>query len=102
MRANLTAFFEDVDIFGGKRGAAGGAGGFVVLLDKVGEMERASQAGGAGADDQDVGLKSFALCGHRFISLAEHTVAGGAAPATRAFCIDVKGKGLREKGFVIV
>jgi hypothetical protein len=51
-----------------------------VLLDQVGEMERAGQSSGAGADDQDIGLKSFALYGHRFISLAEHT--GAVLPRT--------------------
>jgi hypothetical protein len=35
-------------------------------------MEGAGQSGRSGADDQDIGLKSFALYGHRFISLAEH------------------------------
>ena len=43
-----------------------------MLLNEVGEMEGAGQSCGAGADDQDIGLKSFALYGHRVISLAEH------------------------------
>jgi hypothetical protein len=47
-----------------------------VFLNEVGEVEGAGQSGGAGADDQDIGLKSFALYGHRFISLAERTGAG--------------------------
>ncbi len=51
MRADLAALLEDVDIFGGQRGATGGAGGFVVLLDEAGEMEGTGQAGGAGTDD---------------------------------------------------
>ena len=70
--ADLPAFFEDVDIFGGKRGHTEGAGGFVVLLDEFGEMERRPSRGGARADDEDVGLKLFALCGHWSSSLAEH------------------------------
>ena len=67
VRSDLAPLLEDVDIFRGKCGAAGGSGGFVVLLDKVGEMEGAGQAGGTGANDQDVCLKSLALFGHRFL-----------------------------------
>jgi hypothetical protein len=36
-------------------------------------MEGAGQARRASADDQDVGLKLFALYSHRFFSLAERT-----------------------------
>jgi hypothetical protein len=35
-------------------------------------MQGAGQPSGTGAYDQDVGLKLFALWGHRFFSLAEH------------------------------
>jgi hypothetical protein len=42
-----------------------------MFLDEVGKMQGAGQAGGTGADDQDVSLKLFALYGHRLFSLAE-------------------------------
>jgi hypothetical protein len=71
MRANFPAFFEDVDIFGGKRRPTGRVGGSVVILDEIGKMEGAGQAGGSGTDDQNIGLKSFALYSHWFFSLAE-------------------------------
>ena len=58
VRADFAAFFEDVDIFGGERGLGAGV---VVLLDEIGEMQGAGEAGGACADDQDVGFELFAL-----------------------------------------
>ena len=61
MGADFAAFFEDVDVFGGKFGLGAG---FVVFLDEVGEMESAGETGGACADDQDVGFELFALDGH--------------------------------------
>jgi hypothetical protein len=42
-------------------------------------MEGAGQTGGAGANDQDVGFELFALCGHRFFSLAERANGAGCA-----------------------
>ncbi len=65
MRPDLAAFFEDIDIFRGKRRATGNASGIIVLLDKVGEMQCARQTGWSGADDQDIGLKLFALWSSR-------------------------------------
>ena len=35
-----------------------------MLFDEVGEMQGAGKAGGACADDQDVGFELFALDGH--------------------------------------
>ena len=61
MGADFAAFFEDVDIFGGELRVGAG---FVVLFDEVGEMQRAGQACGSGADDQNVGFELFALNGH--------------------------------------
>ena len=58
--ANFAAFFEDVDIFSGELGL--GAAG-VVLLDEIGEMQRAAQSGGPCADDQYIGFELFALDG---------------------------------------
>ena len=61
MGADFSSLFEDVDIFGGElRIRVGG----VVFLDEVGEVERAGQACGSGADDEDVGFELFALNGH--------------------------------------
>ena len=56
--ADFAAFFEDVDIFGGelRLGAR-----VVVFFDEIGEMQGAGEAGGACADDQDVGFELFAL-----------------------------------------
>jgi hypothetical protein len=39
-----------------------------VLLDQIGQMQRASEARGACADDQDVCFELFALDGHVFLS----------------------------------
>ena len=60
MRADFARFFEDVDIFRGKRG---GFFRFRVLFDQIGEMQRAGKAAGAGADDEDIGFEGFALDG---------------------------------------
>jgi hypothetical protein len=38
-----------------------------VFLDEIGEMQGAREAGGASADDQDVGFELFALDGHELI-----------------------------------
>ena len=61
MRADLPRFFEDIDIFGGKRGGFFLRG---VALDQVRKMERAGKPGGPGADDQNVRFKLFALNSH--------------------------------------
>ena len=57
VRAELAAFFEDVDIFGGEFGFAAG---FVVRANQTREMERAGEAGRASAYDQDIGVELFA------------------------------------------
>ena len=61
MRADFAGLFEDVDIFGGKRGSFARGG---VFLNQVGEMQRAGEAAGAGADDEDVGFELFAFDWH--------------------------------------
>ena len=40
-----------------------------MLLDEIGEMQGAGEAGGACADDQDVGFELFALDGHGLCNL---------------------------------
>jgi hypothetical protein len=60
-------------------------------------MEGAGQSGGSGADDQDIGLKSFALYGHRFISLAEHAN-WMLAPRHPGVLYRCENKGVEEKG----
>ena len=62
MRADFAGLFEDVDIFGGERGSL--CSRCVVLLNQVGEMQRAGEARGACADDQDVGFELFAFDWH--------------------------------------
>jgi hypothetical protein len=64
--ADFAAFFEDVDIFGGELRLGAGV---VVLLDEIGEMQGTGEAGGACADDQDVGFELFALDGHSLCNL---------------------------------
>ena len=61
MRAYLPRLFEDIDIFGRKRGRF-----FLrsMLVNQVREMERAGKPRRPGAHDQDVRLKFFALRGH--------------------------------------
>jgi hypothetical protein len=39
-----------------------------VFLDEVGEMESAREAGGACADDEDIGFELFTLDGHWLLS----------------------------------
>ena len=51
VRADFAGLFEDVDIFGGKLGRFFRSG---VLLDQVGEMQRAGKPGRARADDQNI------------------------------------------------
>ncbi len=58
MSADFATFFEDVDIFGGEFGLRAGV---VVLLDEIGEVERAGETCGASADDENVGFELFAL-----------------------------------------
>ena len=58
MRADFTAFFQDVDIFCGERWRFFR---FRVLFDQIGQVQGASQAAGTSADDQDIGLELFAL-----------------------------------------
>ena len=41
------------------------------FLDEIGEMQGAGEAGGACADDQDVGFELFALDGHRLSNLSK-------------------------------
>ncbi len=61
MRADFAAFFEDVNIFGGKRGSFIRGG---VFFEKIGEMQGAGQAGGACAHDQYICFELFAFDGH--------------------------------------
>ena len=63
VRADFAAFFQDVDILGGKLGLCAG---FVVLLNEIREVQRAGKPGGSGADDQDIGFELFALRDHRY------------------------------------
>src|SRR2546422_35155 len=69
MRADFAAFFEDVDIFSGKRRFSAGC---IVLLEEVGQVKRAGKTGRPGPDDQHVGFELFALYAHRAI-LAKRT-----------------------------
>src|SRR5229473_7317126 len=64
MRANFAAFFEDVDIFSGKRRLSAGC---IVLLEEVAQMERAGKTGRPGSNDQHVGFELFALDSHAAI-----------------------------------
>ena len=61
MGADFSSLFEDVDIFGGEFRLRTR---FVVLLDEVGEVQRAGQPCGSGADDQHIGFELFTLDGH--------------------------------------
>ncbi len=64
MGADFAGLFEDVDIFRGERGRflCG-----VVLVDQIGKVQRAGKAARAGADDENVCVEAFTLCGHWFI-----------------------------------
>ncbi len=64
VRADFTAFFEDVDVFRGELGLRAGG---VVLFDEIGKVERAGEAGRASADDEDIGFQLFAYDGHGLI-----------------------------------
>ena len=64
VRAEFASFLEHVDIFGGERGSLARGG---VLLNQVGEVQRAGEASGACADDEDVGFELFAFDWHAFI-----------------------------------
>ena len=55
MSADLASLFEDVDIFGGKRGGFTPGG---VLLDQVGQMQRAGKPRRSGTDDQYVRFRA--------------------------------------------
>ena len=65
VRADLTAFLEDVDALRRKLRAAGRLrSGLVVFLDEIRQVQRASQPRRPRADDQYVRLELFALRGH--------------------------------------
>jgi hypothetical protein len=68
MRSDFAALFENVDIFGGELGLGAGV---VVFLNEIGEMQGAGEAGGACADDQDVGFELFALGSHRSLNFSK-------------------------------
>ena len=61
MRANFAAFFEDVNALGGKLGLCAGS---VVLLDELGEVQRARKAGRPRANDEDIPFELFPLDAH--------------------------------------
>ncbi len=61
MRSELAGFLEDINIFCGKRGSLARGG---VLLNQVGEVQRACEASWACADDEDVGFELFAFDWH--------------------------------------
>ena len=61
VRAEFAGFFEHVNIFGGERGSFARGG---VLFDQIREMQRAGEAGGACADDQNIGFELFAFDWH--------------------------------------
>src|SRR6266568_546298 len=64
MRADFAPFFEDVDIFSGKRRFSAG---FVVFLDEVGQVQRAGKARRPRPDDENIGFELLALYAHRAI-----------------------------------
>jgi hypothetical protein len=64
VRPNLAALLQNLNIFRGKLGLSARR---VVLLDQVRQMQRARQSRRPRADDENVGLKLFALDGHVFI-----------------------------------
>ena len=61
VRAELAGFLEHVDIFGGERGSFARGG---VLLNQVGEVQRAREASWASADDEDVGFELLSFDWH--------------------------------------
>ena len=64
VRADFAAFFEHINIFSRERGL--GAAG-IVLLDEIGEMQRAAQSGRPCANDQYIRFELFSLDAHEFI-----------------------------------
>ena len=68
MRANFAGLFQHVNIFGGERGGFVGLG---VLLNQIREVQRASEACRACANDQNVRFELFAFDGHGVIRRPE-------------------------------
>jgi len=63
MRSNLAPLLQNVNIF---RGKLGFSARHIVFLEKVRQMQRASQPCRPRANDQYICFELFALCGHDF------------------------------------
>src|SRR5579863_558315 len=61
MRADFTGLLEHVDVFRGERRRLLSR---VVPFDEIRKMERAGQAAGPGANNQNVRVEAFAFEGH--------------------------------------
>src|SRR5271170_4077233 len=70
MGAEFARLFEDVDIFGRKRGRFFC---FAVFFDEIGEMKSAGKTGGSRANDQNIRVQPFTLDCHARI-LAERKI----------------------------
>ena len=64
MRAQLARLFQNVDIFGGKRGLRAG---FVVAADEPREMQGAGEARGSRAHDEHIRVEPLAFASHAAI-----------------------------------
>ena len=92
MRPNFAAFFQHVNIFGGKLGLRAR---FVVFLDEIGQMQRASQPRRPRANNQYIRFQLFSLYGHGRYSTKQ--AFGESRRAYFAFCSSSVSAGMISK-----